>query len=115
MARKPKKSVCWHICGYDSSTKIFDELIPVGQITQSNLEELLRSLAGRRLSARELVSAYAKRNTKRFKGFLQIREENDNVHRRTNYYCGHNPHYAAILVSVDQLVERAAPKASRTS
>jgi hypothetical protein len=93
--------VCWWIRGYDSTTKIFDELIPVGQITQSNLEEMLRSLAGRGLSSRELVGAYVKRNTKRFNGFLQIRKENDNVRRRTNYYCGHNPHYAAIRVSVD--------------
>lgn len=112
MARKPKTLVCWRIRGYDSSTEIFDELIPVGQITQSNLEELLRSLAGRNLSERQLVSAYAKPNTKRFNRFLQIRKENDSVHRRTNYYCGHNPHYAAILVSVDQPVESAAPKTS---
>jgi hypothetical protein len=94
--------VCWRICGYDSATKIFDELIPVGQITQSNLEEMLRSLAGRGLSSRELVSAYTKRNARRFNGLLQIRKENDNVGQRTNYYCGHNPHYTAILVSIDQ-------------
>jgi hypothetical protein len=112
MVRKPKKLVCWQIRGYDGTSEIFDELIPAGQITRSNLEELLRSLAGRGLSSRELVNAYAKRNTRRFHDFLQIHKENDNVRRRTNYYCGDNPHYAAILVAVDQLIAGAGPRAS---
>ena len=112
MARKPKRLVCWQIRGYDSTNKIFDELIPAGQITLSNIEELLRSLAGRGLSSRELVSAYAKRNTTRFHDFLQISKENDNLRRRTNYYCGDNPHYSAILVSVDQPIAGTDPRAS---
>jgi len=101
MTKKAQKSVCWRIHGYDGTTKIFDEVIPVGQITQSNLEELLRSLAGRCLSSRELVSAYAKRNTARFYDVLQIRKEIDALRQRTNFNCGHNPHYAATLVVVD--------------
>ena len=98
-----ERTRCWHIRGYDSTTKIFDELIPVGQITLNNLQELLRSLAARGLSDRELVSAYAKRNTRRSNEFLRVSNENDNVRRRTNYYCGHNPHYTAIIVTVDKM------------
>jgi hypothetical protein len=112
MGRKPKKLVCWQIRGYDNTTKIFDELIPAGQITRSNLEELLRSLAGRNLSSRELLNACAKRNTERFHDFPQIHKENDSARRRTNHYCGDNPHYAAILVAFDQPIAGAGPRAS---
>jgi hypothetical protein len=109
MARKPSQ-LFWQIRGYDSTTKILDELIPVGQIAQSKLEELLRSLAGRGLSSRDLVSAYAKRNTARFQDSLLVRKENDGLRRHTNYYCGDNPHYAAILVDVDQPTEAGSKR-----
>jgi hypothetical protein len=105
MARNSQNNVFWRICGYDGTTKIFEELIPTGQITQRSLEELLRSLAGRALTPREIVSAYAKRNAKRSNDFLQIHREVDAVRKRTNYYCGNNPHYIANIICVDQSME----------
>lgn len=57
MAHRPKNMVCWNIRGYDGATQLFNELIPVRQITQNSLKEMPRSLAGRGLSSRELVSA----------------------------------------------------------
>jgi len=101
MKAKNKKTACWHICGYDSSTKIFDEVIPVGQITLSSLEELLRALAARGLSDGEIIGGYAKQNTCHSNEFLRVRKETDHLRRRTNYYCGHNPHYAATRMGID--------------
>jgi hypothetical protein len=107
MMPSTKKSISWQIRGYDSSTKIFDELIPVGQITLSNLEELLRSLAARALSDREIVGAYSRQNTKKSNGFLRVRKENDALRRRTNYYCGHNPHYVAVTITIDNPTDKS--------
>jgi len=37
------------------------------------------------------------------------------MRRRTNYYCGKNPHYAATLISVNESDARDASKGSESS
>ena len=87
----------WRIRGYDRATPIFDQSIPIGQITNGNMEELLRVLVAKGLSPRELIGAYAKRGTKIHNGFLEIHKENQPEKRRTLYTCGHNPHFVAFI------------------
>jgi hypothetical protein len=97
MTTQRKPNVCWRIHGYDSTTLIFDQTIPISQMTETSLKELLRALAGKYLSPSEIVGAYAKRGTIIFNGFLEIRQENDVKKRRTVHMCGHNPHFVATV------------------
>ena len=91
--KEPKR--CWRIRGYDSTTEIFDQSVPLGQMTEGNLKELLRMLVAKNLFAGELIGAYAKRGTRISNGLLEIRKENQSEKRRTIYTCGQNPHYVA--------------------
>jgi hypothetical protein len=61
----------------------------------NNLKELLRALAAKELSPQEVIGAYAKKGTRLSNGLLDIRQETDIEKRRTNYYCGHDPHFVA--------------------
>jgi len=114
MKPRIEEIVCWHIRGYDGTTEICNQTVPVGQMSQKKLEELLRALAGRGLSSCELANAYANRNTKRYNGFLQVRTENYDVKRRTNYYCGQNPHYSATTVTFDKTTLGAASEVPKS-
>lgn len=93
--------LCWRIRGYDSTTEIFDVKVPIGQMTQSGLKELLRALVAKDLSPREVVGAYAKRGTRISNGLLDILRSNDLEKRRTSYSCGGNPHYVATTTTCD--------------
>jgi hypothetical protein len=87
----------WRIRGYDSLTEIFDESVPIGQMTEGSVKELLRSLVAKGLSPRELIGAYAKRGTRISNTLLQIKNENQPDKRRTCYTCGDNPFYTAVI------------------
>jgi len=91
--KEPKR--CWRIRGYDSLTPIFDQSIPVGQMTERNMKELLRALVARDLLPHELIGAYAKPGTNRYLVFLEIQKETQHEERRTLYSCGDNPYYTA--------------------
>jgi hypothetical protein len=91
--KEPKR--CWRIRGYDSTTEIFDQIIPIGQMTDNNMKELLRVLVAKDLSPSELIGAYAKRGTRISNKLLDVRKENQPEKRRTLYTCGDNPHYMA--------------------
>ena len=91
--KEPKR--CWRIRGYDSLTPIFDESIPVGQITQDKVMELLRALVAKHLLPHDLIGAHARRGTKIHNNQLEIQKENLPEKRRTLYSCGDNPYYTA--------------------
>jgi hypothetical protein len=97
MYKEPKQ--CWRIRGYDSTTEIFDQSVPIGQMTESSMKELLRALAGRHLSPREVIGAYAKRGTSISNEFVAIHRVNQPEEERTIYICGHNPHYVATIAT----------------
>lgn len=97
--KEPKR--CWPIRGYDSLTPIFDESIPVGQITNGNVMELLRVLVAKDLLPHELIGSYAKRGTKIHIALLESQKENQPEKRRTLYTSGNNPHYIACVETVE--------------
>jgi hypothetical protein len=98
--KQPKR--CWRIRGYDSMTEIFNQSVPIGQMTEGNMKELLRALAARDLSPCEVIGAYAKRGTRISNNRLDIREQNQPEKRRTIYTCGQNPHYIVTTIDCDQ-------------
>lgn len=95
MERQKKPKRCWRIRGYDSTTEIFNQSIPLGQMTKNGMIELLRALVAKDLSPSEIIGAYAKQGTRISNGFLKIRKENQQEKVRTLHTCGQNPHYVA--------------------
>ena len=92
----------WEVIGYESASEIFQALIPVGCITIRQLHVLLQVLVAKHgLTDDEIVGCFLKRNTKGYQHHLEITSENIDAERRTNYYCGSNPHFVARL-RVDQ-------------
>jgi L-asparaginase II len=101
MKKRKEPKGYWRIRGYDSMTEIFDQSVPIGQMTEGNMKELLRVLVAKDLSPRKLIGAYAKRGTRISNGFLEIRKENQLEKRRAIYTCGQNPHYIATTEICD--------------
>ena len=101
MKNQKVPKLCWRIRGYDSTVEVFDESVPIGQITKSSIKELLRTLVARNLSPREVIGAYAKRSTRISNHFLDIQITNEPEKRRTVYTCGENPHYIATTETCD--------------
>jgi hypothetical protein len=42
-----KKKLYWRICGYDSSTLIFEKTVALGQFTEEQMKDLLRALTAK--------------------------------------------------------------------
>ena len=91
--REPKR--CWRIRGYDSLNKIFDERVPIGQLTEGNMKELLRILVAKDLNTNELIGALAKRGTRISNSLLEVQGENNLTKRCSVYTWGNNPFYSA--------------------
>ena len=107
-----KKSVpkrFWRICGYDSTEKIFDITVGLGQFTERQIQDLLRALAAKAgLDFREIVGAYATRKTKIANDLLAVHRD----FAYPQYTCGANPHFIAAVVDEDVKSHRhpLAPK-----
>ena len=82
--------------GYDGLDLIWaSELIPVGVLTETKVQEALRVLAASgSLSYEEIVGAHLKRKTKRANDLLQVKKNGP----FPEYACGANPHFTAIVV-----------------
>lgn len=92
---------CWRIRGFDGTTEIFNQSVPISQITESAVKELLRALVAKHLRPSDVVGAYAKRGSRISNGLLIIRKEQQTGKRRTLYACGDNPHYIVTTESCD--------------
>lgn len=85
----------WRIRGYKQFDMIVDLMIPVGSLTESQLQEMLKCFAAKEgLSYREIVGAYVKRNTKAAHEILHVQKNG----RYPEYNCGHDPSFVAIVV-----------------
>ncbi len=86
----------WRICGYDSSTKIFEITVAVGQMTDNQIEQMLKALAAR------IVGAYAKRRTKIANDLLAVHPESESA----TFRCGNNPFFVTPIVDDDGKIIR---------
>lgn len=95
--REPK--FYWIIEGFDSSKMIFSKRVPVGSLTERQLESLLKALTAKAgLEFDEIVGAYATKRTKIYNRHLEIQKYNDDERRTTVRWCGNNPHFVARSV-----------------
>jgi len=94
---KPPTRV-WEITGWDSTKQIFTTTVPCGQITEVQLQALLRVLAAKfGLTPNEIVGCHLKRRTKGYRGHLEISRENSDERRSTDFSCGDNPYFIARI------------------
>ena len=85
----------WRIRGYKKFDIIFDQMIPVGCLTEVQLRALLKCLTAKAgLSYDEIVGAYVKRRTKLAHGLLNLQKNGP----YPEYSCGNDPSFVAIIV-----------------
>lgn len=90
MARRSRlqASNSWKIVVYDDVTPRFECSIPVGQISQARLKTLLQVLAAKHcLTDAEIVGCFLRRNATEYRADLEVRQDNIDAERRTNFYC----------------------------
>ena len=85
----------WLIQGFESSTLIFEEKVKVGQFTDLQIQNLLKTLEAKAgLSNSEIIGAYAKRRTKIANPLLDVTKDR----LQPSYSCGDNPFFTASLI-----------------
>jgi hypothetical protein len=86
----------WRIVGYDSSTEIFQKLVPVGRMSQNQMKETLRVLAAKAgLTCDEVVDCYMKKNAKGYRTLLDVQVDSG---PKFSMSCGSNPYFIASVV-----------------
>lgn len=59
------KQKYWVITGWDSTTKIYEKTVKLGCFSENQMKNLLRTLTAKHgLTDNEIVSSYARKNTK---------------------------------------------------
>jgi hypothetical protein len=86
----------WRIVGYDSTTQIFEKLIPLGTLSQKQMTEALRVLAARAgLTFDEILDCHTKKNAKAYRAHLEVHVASHPVFSMS---CGSNPYFIASVV-----------------
>jgi hypothetical protein len=89
----------WHIEGYDGTTKIYNYELPIGYLSESQLQSLLMALSAKAgLTMDEIVGAYARKNSKIHNNHLVVQRDLHPVFR-----CGENPYFIARVVDSNKL------------
>jgi hypothetical protein len=85
----------WLIRGYDSTNRIYEKRVDVGQFTEDQIIALLKALAAKTgLGFDEIVGAYAKRRARIANNLPEVQREGPH----TVFTCGSNPHFIASIV-----------------
>ena len=97
MPRTTHKKI-WEIQGWNSTKLLFQCTIGVGQITQTKMEELIRTLTAKIvLNESEILSSYAKKGTKAYFDHLEVQYLEGKAFQMS---CGTNPYVIATVKSV---------------
>jgi len=86
---------CWRIEGFDGLNRIFVTEKPTSYFGDRQVEEMLRRLACRHLTAEEIIQASA---AKRFLGADHLATNRSFSNGRIVVTCGVDPHYVATLM-----------------
>lgn len=89
----------WVIQVWDSANKLFEYRVRLGQMTENNMHELLKALAGKYLlDPEEFIHCYAKKGTRIYSDLLNVKRLTGNKYMLS---CGTNP-YAIAFVESEQ-------------
>jgi hypothetical protein len=75
--------------------------IEIGQISDKQLQQLLRALTATTLDREEIVGAYAKQGTKIANDCLGVHR----MRERAGFTCGLDPHFVAAVVNEEGKVQ----------
>lgn len=93
----------WRIRGYDGSKQIFAKTLGIGQFTEGQIKQLLKTLTAKAgLGYEEIIGAYATRRTRIANDLLAIHDDL----RYPTYTCGSNPHFTASVVDENGKITR---------
>jgi len=100
MSRK-KNGFYWLIEGFDSTTKIYEKRLDIGQLTTDQAKALLRALVAKAgLTFDEIVGAYAKRRTSVANVHLEVHKDGP----YPVFHCGSNPHFVISARNRDGII-----------
>jgi hypothetical protein len=86
----------WRIVGYNSTTQIFERLVPLGRMSENQMKEALRVLAAKAsLTYDEIVDCHVNKNSKGYRTLLEVQVE---ARRKFSMSCGTNPYFIASVV-----------------
>ena len=86
----------WLIQGYDSQTKIYERRISIGQLTEKQVEALLKALVSKAgLTFNDIVGAFVKKRTRIANQLLAVNRDGPGP----RFMCGGNPFFTARTVS----------------
>ena len=86
----------WRVVGYDSTTQIFEKVVPLGSLSQKQMAEALRVLAARAgLTFEEILDCHFKKNAKGYRTLLEVQTE---ARAKFSMTCGENPYFIATVV-----------------
>jgi hypothetical protein len=91
-SHKPRQ---WQIVGYVSTEIVFEGELPHARYPETRMHELLRALACKGLTYREIVEAHAKSEGGEFGALLKV--DRDGSPDRLVLSCGESPHFIATL------------------
>jgi hypothetical protein len=87
----------WRIDGWDSTARIFSISVPIGYMSESTVEDLLRSLVAKAgLSNEEIVMAHFNNRARIRSAVLDVQRSSKSPFSLS---CGSNPHFVATVVS----------------
>ncbi len=99
------KNRFWRIELEEGMKKLSSMIVPTGQITEKNLEELMRTLFAKHiLNDEEILSTLCRKNTKRYEGLINIKrfsEKNSQNMVRINY----SAQSSGIYIEIDLVYE----------
>jgi hypothetical protein len=82
----------WLIRGYDSTTLIYEKLVPIGCYSARQVQSLLQALTAKAgLTNDETVGAYARRGTRLHNVHLEVTKGGPHC----VFSCGSNPYFTA--------------------
>ncbi len=88
----------WRIEGYNGLSKIFEEDIPTGLLTENKLQMLLQTLTAKAsLDYSEIIGALVRRKSKRSNDLLQVTHHKP----KPEYSCGENPYFTVRVITID--------------
>lgn len=97
------KKLFWRIRGYDGSTLIFAKTVGIGQFTEDQIKQLLKTLTAKAgLGYEEIIGAYATRRTKIANDRLAIHNDLE----YPTFTCGSNPHFTGSVVDENGKITR---------
>lgn len=94
----------WKIEGYDSTRLLFQNVLPLGYLSEGQMMSLLQRLASKHLTEDEIVAASQRPNSKGYAPLLEPHTDHDPSSRYT-ISVGVNPYYLASVWQSGELAE----------